>query len=174
VSPIPSGVLAFGAVGLLLLLMRGSGSTRRVSSLSRLDPAFREKVLLLIADLERLGYEPWVYETYRSPARQAWLYASGRTREGPIVTNVLAPSPTGHGSGKAVDIIDGRAHPSRKGFKVGWGTWSGQAGDASAEEMADRFFAALGQRGQAAGLKWGGNWTLSGGGTDRPHIEAKS
>jgi hypothetical protein len=174
VSPIPSGVLALGAVGLLFFLMRGSGSTRRVSSMSRLDPAFREKVQALISELEELGYDPWVYETYRSPARQAWLYASGRTREGPIVTNTLTPSPTGHGSGKAVDIIDGRAHPSRRGFKVGWGTWKGQEGDVSASQMADRFFVALGQRSTAAGLKWGGNWTLTGGGTDRPHIEAQS
>ena len=162
---------------LLFLLWRGgkmvSDSIERQDSLELLEPSFRKKVQKLIQVLQAQGYEPWVYETLRTAARQDWLYASGRTRPGPIVTDVDSSAPmVGHGVGLAADIIDGRPHPTRSGQKVGWGSWTGDPGDAEAKLMADAFFDALGSEAKKLGLVWGGDWILSGGGSDRPHVQA--
>jgi len=156
------------------------GDVAAVSDMSRLDPTFRAQIQTLFDQLRDLGYKPEPHETWRSQARQAWLYASGRTRPGPIVTNAPAgaPSLTGHGSGKAIDIIDGRPHPTRSGFKIAWGSWPGpgltkREGDETANQMGAQFFEDLGRLAKAAGLTWGGDWTLADGGNDRPHVEAK-
>lgn len=58
----------------------------RDSSLASLHPAFRVKVEALLASLERAGVPFAPHETLRPAERQAWLYASGRTRPGAIVT----------------------------------------------------------------------------------------
>lgn len=163
---------------LLFLLWRGgkmvSDSIERQDSLELLQSSFRGQVQKLIQALQAQGYEPWVYETRRTASRQNWLYASGRTRPGAIVTNVDSSGypGKGHGAGLAVDIIDGRPHPTRSGQKVGWGSWTGDAGDAEAKRMADAFFDALGSEAEKLGLVWGGDWTLAGGGSDRPHVQA--
>lgn len=43
-----------------------------------------------------------IAETHRTAARQAWLYASGRTRRGPLVTAIASGS--SHERGAAVDL----------------------------------------------------------------------
>ena len=156
------GLLAFGGV-------KVAEGIERQSSTSELEPAFRAKLEELVRRLEAKGYKPWIYETKRTQARQAWLYASGRTRAGSKVTNVEQVG--NHGRGRAADVIDGRAHPTRKGERIGWGTWSGKDGDSDAAAMADRFFDDLGADAEALGLTWGGRWTLEGGGSDKPHVE---
>lgn len=145
------------------------GSTERQDGLEGLDPAFRLQLEAVLGRLEARGYAPWIYETLRTQERQSWLYASGRTREGTRVTNVETVG--NHGRGMAADVIDGRPHPTRAGQRIGWGTWEGDPGDAQAAEMAEEFFAALGEEAEAEGLVWGGRWTLSGGGADQPHVE---
>lgn len=76
-------------------------------SLKHLFPPFREDILRLIEQLRDATGEPWtVVEGFRSNARQLWLYASGRTRPGPVVTWMR--SPTWHGTGIAVDIAPTR------------------------------------------------------------------
>jgi hypothetical protein len=98
------------------------------------------------------GFVRWqAFETHRSPARQEWLYAQGRTRPGPIVTDVRAAKGN-HPLWLAVDCvwIDARGHAS----------WDGP----------DALWQQLGHCVRAVGLKWGGDgW----GGTfrDMPHIE---
>ena len=170
--------LGAGLAALVVLFVRQKGadamSTERQTSLDGLHPDFLPKLQQLLDRLKARGFKPWMYETTRTTARQDWLYASGRTRPGPIVTNVSGKARNelvGHAAGKAADIIDGRAHPSRSGQRVGWGTWSGQDGDETAAEMAEDFFRALGEEAEALGLTWGGRWTLSGGGKDMPHVQ---
>jgi len=52
--------------------------------------------------LKTVGCKITIGETWRSPERQKWLYASGRTRNGPIVTKTLNSR---HIIGKAIDIV---------------------------------------------------------------------
>lgn len=51
-----------------------------------LHPAFRVKLERLLEALERAGVPFRMDEGLRSAARQEWLYASGRTRPGPVLT----------------------------------------------------------------------------------------
>jgi peptidoglycan L-alanyl-D-glutamate endopeptidase CwlK len=52
-------------------------------SLESLHPAMRDVVLHLLATLRAAGVPFQPDETLRTEARQAWLYAAGRTRPGP-------------------------------------------------------------------------------------------
>jgi len=54
--------------------------------LAKLHPAFRLKVERLLEALQRAGVPFKLDEGFRSQERQAWLYASGRTRPGSILT----------------------------------------------------------------------------------------
>jgi hypothetical protein len=79
-----------------------------------LYPPFRAAYQQTLAHVSGLTGAPWVLvEGYRSPERQLWLYAQGRTRPGPIVT--WMKSPKWHGAGLAAD-----AAPTRDG-----GLWYG-------------------------------------------------
>lgn len=66
-------------------------------SLSRLKPSFAEKVKAWLEE----NPEIFVTESRRSAKRQAWLFASGRTRPGPKLTWTLQSK---HLSGEAVDV----------------------------------------------------------------------
>lgn len=56
-----------------------------------LRPDFREKLEAWLTAVRQTfpGYEVGVHEARRTPERQAWLFASGRSRPGAIVTNTL-------------------------------------------------------------------------------------
>jgi hypothetical protein len=82
------------------------------------------------------GLDVFVGEGYRSPERQAELYAQGRTKPGPIVTQAK-PGQSRHQSGRAIDVVitrDGKPVDER------------------------RLWSQLGKIGQAMGLEWGGSW----------------
>lgn len=51
-----------------------------------LAPWYEQKLLAALDQLQASGYPLHVFESYRSPARQEWLYAQGRTRPGKKVT----------------------------------------------------------------------------------------
>lgn len=68
-----------------------------------LSPFFADRVAKAVAQCHQLGYPIEVFEGYRSPDRQDWLYAQGRTREGKIVTKAKAWEST-HQLGLAIDI----------------------------------------------------------------------
>ena len=71
--------------------------SRADRDLSKLNPDFKERVELWLAE----NPEIFVTEAYRTYARQAWLYAQGRTRPWRIVTRTMNSL---HRKGIAVDI----------------------------------------------------------------------
>lgn len=76
----------------------------RISNLALLHPIFRDKVQKVIAQLA-VGNHPFEpFETYRTPERQNWLFAQGRTRPGGKVTNAQAWG-SYHQYGLAVDFV---------------------------------------------------------------------
>ena len=88
----------------------------------------------------------FITETYRSPARQQYLYGQGRTRPGQIVTWTLNSN---HSSRLAWDIAVG---PPQSLYDI----------------------ATLNKVGAIArklGIVWGGDWSRN---IDRPHFEVKS
>jgi hypothetical protein len=60
--------------------------TKADQDLTLLCPRFYQRLSAAIADSRRAGYPIAVFEGWRSPERQDWLYAAGRTREGRIIT----------------------------------------------------------------------------------------
>ena len=95
------------------------------------------------------GFSRWsLFETFRSPLRQEWLYAQGRTRPGEIVTYKR----TGglHAEGLAADIVwfD----------KAGFPRWDG----------SDLLWHRLGHAARLHGLEWGGDWKMK----DLAHVQA--
>jgi peptidoglycan LD-endopeptidase CwlK len=57
--------------------------------LNALHPLFRAPLERWLAEVRAAGLPIRVYETFRTPARQAYLYAQGRTRPGAVVTYTL-------------------------------------------------------------------------------------
>lgn len=114
--------------------------------LSKLAPAFVVRVQNVVAELEGLGFDPWVFEGLRTAERQAFLYSKGRTIPGSIVTKAKSHLSSWHGHGLAVDII------SRSKL------WN----------APESFWQALGAACQSRGLTWGGVWTKF---PDKPHVQ---
>lgn len=81
-----------------------ANSVKRDSDISRLHPAIRQKVAAIQKQLqsEKIPFE--VFEAFRTPERQAVLFAKGRTTEGPKVTWV-GPWGSIHQYGLAVDFV---------------------------------------------------------------------
>ena len=75
---------------------------KRVNDIDALVPYVASRVRTVLARMEARGFDPIVFETKRSQARQLWLYAQGRTRPGPKITWTLTSK---HITGKAVDIV---------------------------------------------------------------------
>lgn len=71
---------------------------------ARLHPAFRVIALELLERLAAEGLPFKLFEGFRSEERQAWLYASGRTRPGPIITKAQ-PGLSYHQYGLAGDFV---------------------------------------------------------------------
>ena len=76
----------------------------RRTDLDSLHPVMREATLYLLRKLEAEGIPLRLFESFRSPARQAWLYAQGRTRAGAIVSNAK-PWESYHQYGLAADFV---------------------------------------------------------------------
>lgn len=115
--------------------------------LNDLHPDVRKKALLLIEKAAGAGFPIIVTHTYRSFEEQAGLYAKGRWRPGPQVTNANAGE-SWHNYRLAFDVVF-----SLPGNKISWeGPWD-----------------KLGALGKECGLEWGGDWLHP----DRPHFEDK-
>lgn len=133
-------------------------------SLARLDGVHPDlvRVIKLAISLSPIDFA--VIEGLRTDARQAELYAQGRTKPGPKVTWTLASrhkrQPSGYG--EAVDLAP---------FIAGAIDWTaGKNFDA----IADAMFKAADQLGVK--LRWGADWNQNGkprerGESDSPHWE---
>jgi peptidoglycan L-alanyl-D-glutamate endopeptidase CwlK len=147
--------------GLMRLIGRGNGDNNNPSDtatspppvqpveipedrgMAGLLPLAREKFLTLSDRMERRGLPIRLNEGFRTRERQAWIYAQGRTRPGPIVTKA-APGTSRHETGRAFDIVmKGKEPYNPLGLSI------------------------AGQVGQELGLVWGGAWKF----TDLPHFE---
>jgi peptidoglycan L-alanyl-D-glutamate endopeptidase CwlK len=83
---------------------------KRETSLNLLYPPFLYRLLKGVKAARAAGIPLHVFESYRSPARQQWLYEQGRSREGRIVTRARAGR-SWHNYGIATDlvlVIDGK------------------------------------------------------------------
>lgn len=115
----------------------------RQSSLGTLAPSFRDRLERGLATARRDGLQVHVFESTRTPERQAWLYGQGRSRPGLIVTNAPAGL-SWHEYAVAVDLVfDGDAKPG-----VQW-DWDG---DFVGGKRGD--YQRLGAILRAAGLEW--------------------
>ena len=81
-----------------------STSISRDGDISRLHPAIRDKVQAIRDTLHDEGHPFEVFEAFRTPDRQAHLFAQGRTRPGNKVTWV-GPWRSIHQYGLAVDFV---------------------------------------------------------------------
>lgn len=128
----------------------------RISSLDALLPDFRAAVDQWAGALQQAiapsGRSVRILETIRTPERQDWLYASGRTRPGLRVTALRGNDPRAnhvqpHGEGRAFDFAF-VAH--------GMGLWD----ESHPWELA-------GVLGEYLGMRWGGRWPAR----DLGHLE---
>lgn len=100
---------------------------------------------LFLKKCEEAGLKVLITETYRSQARQSYLYEQGRTRPGQIVTQIKTVGY--HNTGMAWDI----------------------AKNVKGQEYSDNnFFAKCGEIAKSLGIEWGGYWT---GFVDKPHFQ---
>lgn len=113
---------------------------------SRLNPAFVQTVLHVMAAMKERGFSMVLLEGYRSPERQNALAAQGNH-----VTQAKGGE-SKHQYGLAVDLA-----PIRNGKVV----------ISERDPWAMQAYQALGEESQAAGLTWGGNWSFK----DFGHIE---
>lgn len=117
-------------------------------ALTRLAPAMAAAIVAAETACREAGLPVLRFETFRSAARQEWLYAQGREVRPParIVTKASSAIRSQHGYGLAVDFI----HPT-----LHWG----------APEQWWKDVAAIVT---LHGLAWGGDWpTLP----DPPHYQ---
>ncbi|MEV9640406.1 M15 family metallopeptidase [Mammaliicoccus sciuri] len=120
--------------------------TTTCRDVSELSPVAQTAIKLLFQELYKAGIrDVFVTETYRSQARQKYLYAQGRTRPGNIVTWTLNSN---HASRLAWDIA---VAPPKSLYDV---STLNKAG-AIARKL---------------GITWGGDWKNN---LDRPHFEVK-
>jgi peptidoglycan L-alanyl-D-glutamate endopeptidase CwlK len=69
-----------------------------------LAPFFEKRLSQLIAEADNQGLSVALFEGYRSPQRQSWLYEQGRSRAGKIVTRA-APWKSWHQLSVAADVV---------------------------------------------------------------------
>lgn len=120
--------------------------TQTCRDVAELAPVAQTAIRLFFQECAKAGINVFVTETYRSQARQDYLYAQGRTRSGQIVTWTRS---------------------SRHSSRLAW-----DIAVCSPTPLYDT--ATLNKAGAIArklGITWGGDWS---GSIDRPHFEVKS
>ncbi|MHA4866922.1 M15 family metallopeptidase [Duganella sp. PWIR1] len=134
-SPLPPPVFTTAEVTLVRPMLDSANRNWQL-----LDPAFAQRLLLVFRIMkERHGYDMAILEGYRSPERQNTLAAGG-----PNVTNARAFQ-SYHQFGLAADcafLRDGKLVISER------------------DPWAMRGYQFYGAAAEAAGLTWGGHWTM--------------
>jgi LAS superfamily LD-carboxypeptidase LdcB len=139
--------LKSGEVSLPVSSVEPAKYSAAARSLDSLQPAVADLARKLIAKAKEQGIEVIVMRTYVSPKEQEELYAQGRTKPGPIITNTRRSA---HTNGLAFDII-----PYKNGQLL--------FNDSVTYEK-------LGAIGRSLGLTWGGDWRVF---KDYPHFEIR-
>ncbi len=134
------------------------------STRARLAGVHPNLVQVVEAAADGLPFDLAVVEGLRSEARQAQLYAQGRTTPGPKVTWTMASKHRrqADGYGHAVDLAP------FVGGKIDW------TAGARFDAIAHAIFAAA--RAAGVAVRWGADWDRDGnprerGETDSPHFE---
>ncbi len=138
-------------------------------ALSDLHPTVSSMAQLALNECRRKGLEVLVTCTYRSNLEQDELYAQGRTKPGPIVTNARGGQSAhnftmgGRPAALGLDIV-----PLRLGKPV-WGLKGNGMDDNPADDSTDdlEYWQRVRACFEAAGLKSGSRWTIR----DWPHME---
>lgn len=126
-------------------------------NISDLHPELQEKITELKKLCKKNGITIGISECLRTVAEQDALYAQGRTKKGPIVTNAKGSSYSSmHQWGVAFDFylimdVDGDGSTSDDAFN-----------------NATHLFDKVGKLGVSIGLEWGGNWKSI---CDTPHFQ---
>ena len=120
-----------------------TNETKVCRDINALSPVAQKACRAFLAACEKEGLPVLITETYRSQARQDYLYAQGRTRAGKVVTWTRNSRHTG---------------------RMAWDICKNVKG----QEYADAaFFAKCGAIAKRLGIIWGGTWGTS----DQPHFE---
>ena len=120
-----------------------SDVTKSCRDINELSPVAQKACRLFLQECKKEGLPVLITETYRSQARQNYLYEQGRTRAGKVVTWTRNSRHTGR---MAWDICKNvRGHE-----------YSDQA-----------FFNRCGAIARKLGITWGGDWKTP----DKPHFE---
>lgn len=121
--------------------------TDRCDDINELHPKVKELAQQLLAKAKEQGLNIKIIDTYRSVVRQDFLYASGRTRPGAIITNAR-----------------GSAMSSYHQWRLAFDIINNDAKDLYNEVVLNK----VGAIGQSLGLEWGGSWTTF---VDKPHFQ---
>ena len=117
--------------------------TNTCRDISELTPVAKKACELFLQECKKQGLNVLITETYRSQARQNYLYEQGRTRKGNIVTWTKKSR---HTSRRAWDICK----------------------NVKGQEYSDTsFFKKCGKIAKEFGIVWGGDWSTP----DTPHFE---
>lgn len=119
--------------------------------LTDLRPEMAVLAKKFIAACRADGIDLLVTCTYRTPEEQAALYAQGRTKPGPILTNAK-PGQSMHQYGLAIDVV-----PMRDGKPV----WGIKGADGA-------LWKRVGELGESVGLEWAGRWERN---REYPHFQ---
>lgn len=118
--------------------------TKSCRDINELSAVAKKACTLFLEECKKAGIDIFITETYRSQARQNYLYAQGRTRPGIKVTWTLSSNHTGR---MAWDIA---VNPPKDLYDAATLTKAG----AIAKKL---------------GIEWGGTWAAKN--LDRPHFE---
>lgn len=78
---------------------------KRQNELVDLAPAYSIRLWFALNEANNSGLRIGLFEGVRTPERQVWLYAQGRTLSGTIVTNAATVFASWHGYGLAADCV---------------------------------------------------------------------
>lgn len=120
--------------------------TTTCRDIKQLHPVAQEACNLFMAECKKAGLNVLITETYRSQARQNYLYEQGRTRPGNVVTWTKNSRHTGRMAWDICKNVKGKEYSDAK------------------------FFEQCGAIAKRLGITWGGTWKTP----DRPHFEVTS